>query len=627
MMPLENEGNSHTATDITKPRLVTIAMTVVLLLETCLILGWVLAKADHGLDLSDESFYLLCIESPGEYPISVSEFGRVLSIPHAALGANLVSFRQLNLVATYGLALVVAYQLLGKWLGNLGCTGFMRLAVSATFALPSLTVMSYWLITPSYNSLNGIAYLLVCVAVFSEPKTDHGRLRAAILIGFGGYLSFMAKPTSAAALGLMVFVLVWVIERWNWKSLVVAIFTALFCLLVTMYLFAGGPVAYVNELRETIAVDMDPTHSFSKLLQWNSPHLDKRWRIVFGASCLILFVLLRFRQRKKMVAFNGWAAKTAVCSMIALGGLAIVAMWSDFQGISIGFLEHRSDEYGRKERYLFLSTLSVVVLAVFFRQVDRRRFATACFLFWLPYAFAFGTNINYWDKGATVAFYWVISLVVAISAVPLKQHQMSYVLVIASFLPLFCILDLQNAYTQPYRQRAFNENVMKPVIVGSGETELLMVEETADLIDVLRQSASAAGFEPGTPVLDLSGQGIGLIYMIGGKNFPGAWSAQGTPWAQKSLRQGLVRRRNDGLDKLWILKKENWENSNSEQVLEAVGLSMADFVEVVRIPTTAEVGNLAPRLQEPEQTDVRLVLYKRKSDDKPSDASVEHNAE
>ena len=204
---------------------------------------------------------------------------------------------------------------------------------------------------------------------------------------------------------------------------------------------------------------------------------------------------------------------------------------------------------------------------------------------------------------------------------------MSYVLVIASFLPLFCILDLQNAYTQPYRQRAFNENVMKPVIVGSGETELLMVEETADLIDVLRQSASAAGFEPGTPVLDLSGQGIGLIYMIGGKNFPGAWSAQGTPWAQKSLRQGLVRRRNDGLDKLWILKKENWENSNSEQVLEAVGLSMADFVEVVRIPTTAEVGNIAPRLQEPEQTDVRLVLYKRKSDDKPSDASVEHNTE
>ena len=204
---------------------------------------------------------------------------------------------------------------------------------------------------------------------------------------------------------------------------------------------------------------------------------------------------------------------------------------------------------------------------------------------------------------------------------------MSYVLVIASFLPLFCILDLQNAYTQPYRQRAFNENVMKPVIVGSGETELLMVEETADLIDVLRQSASAAGFEPGTPVLDLSGQGIGLIYMIGGKNFPGAWSAQGTPWAQKSLRQSLVRRRNDGLDKLWILKKENWENSNSEQVLEAVGLSMADFVEVVRIPTTAEVGNIAPRLQEPEQTDVRLVLYKRKSDDKPSDASVEHNTE
>ncbi|MDA7907209.1 hypothetical protein N9B25_01730, partial [bacterium] len=79
------------------------------------------------------------------------------------------------------------------------------------------------------------------------------------------------------------------------------------------------------------------------------------------------------------------------------------------------------------------------------------------------------------------------------------------------------------------------------------------------------------------------------------------------------LRQRLVRRRADELQDLWILKKENWGSSSPDAVLEEIGLSMADFVEVVRIPTTAVVGNMAPRLLPADQTDVRLVLFKRRS--------------
>jgi hypothetical protein len=153
---------------------------------------------------------------------------------------------------------------------------------------------------------------------------------------------------------------------------------------------------------------------------------------------------------------------------------------------------------------------------------------------------------------------------------------------------------------------------MKPVSIGRGETEIMMAAETADLIELLRQKTKAAGFQEGMPVLDLTSQGVGLIYMIGGYNFPVVWSAAGTPWAEKTLRQLLFQRRDEGLENLWILKKEGWECSNPDTVLEEVGLSMDDFVEAVRIPTTAVVGNPAPRLVPADQTDVRLVLYKRK---------------
>ena len=97
---------------------------------------------------------------------------------------------------------------------------------------------------------------------------------------------------------------------------------------------------------------------------------------------------------------------------------------------------------------MFLSTLSLVVLAVYFREMDRRRMAAACFLFWLPYAFAFGMNINYWDKGAAFAFFWIISFAVAITALSPGRQQVNAIVLIATCLPLFCILDLHSRFAK-----------------------------------------------------------------------------------------------------------------------------------------------------------------------------------
>ena len=619
----ENATADNAVADTGGSRWLTVVIAIVLLVESAFVVGWILKKADHGFDLSDESFYMIWIERPLEYPVSVSQFGSVLSVPFACLGDDLVALRQFNILTTYGLAFVLAYQLVGAWLRRMGCSLLIRLAVSAAFALPSLTVMTYWLMTPNYNSLNGLAFLLVCIAVFSNPQTERRQVLAALLIGLGGYLSFMAKPTSSAVLGVMVLGFVWGIQRWGWRSLLAAIGTAGVLLIATMSFLAGDPLAYIGELRETLAIGTDPSYSLRRLIKWNSPHLDTRWRIAFGVASLLLFTILRVANHKRAEKFNALPVPLLSCVLLGLGACGVVATWFDFQTFSVGFLEHRDDEYGRKERYLFLSLFSVAVVAACFREMDRRRLAAACFLFWLPCGFAFGTNINYWDKGATIAFFWVISLVVAISALPPRKSQLSYVLLIASFLPLFCVLDLENAYTNPYRQESFADTAMKPVTIGRGKTEIMMAEETADLIALLRQEAKAAGFEEGMPVLDLTSQGVGLIYTIGGNNFPAVWSSAGSPWAEKSLRQLLMQRRDEDLENLWVLKKEGWADSNPDTVLEEVGLSMADFVEAVRIPTTAVVGNPAPRLLPAAQTDVRLVLYKRKRSDEPSPSRAE----
>ena len=168
MASVETNDAVSPANDSGRSSLLTSLMAIVLLLESVLIVGWILKKADYGFDLSDESFYMIWIERPFEYPVSPFQFGSILSLPYKFLHYDLVSFRQFNILTTYMLAFVVAYQLLGPWLRRLDCTLVVRSAVSAAFALPSLTVMTYWLMTPSYNSLNGIAFLLVCVAIFGK---------------------------------------------------------------------------------------------------------------------------------------------------------------------------------------------------------------------------------------------------------------------------------------------------------------------------------------------------------------------------------------------------------------------------------------------------------------------------
>ncbi|MAI35774.1 MAG: hypothetical protein CBE00_13785 [Planctomycetaceae bacterium TMED240] len=73
-------------------------------------------------------------------------------------------------------------------------------------------------------------------------------------------------------------------------------------------------------------------------------------------------------------------------------------------------------------------------------------------------------------------FFWVISLAVAISALPPRKRQLRYVILRTSFLPLVCVLDLENANSNLYRQDSFNASVMKPVTIGCGKTNVLMAQ-------------------------------------------------------------------------------------------------------------------------------------------------------
>ena len=125
----------------------------------------------------------------------------------------------------------------------------------------------------------------------------------------------------------------WGGPRWGRRSLLVAIVTAGALLIATMSFIAGDPSAYISELRETTAIGIDPSHAFRESIRWNSPHVDTRWRLAFGGTSLLLFVILRFANDKWADQLSRWRVWGLSCMLLGLGAFGLVAVWLDVSNI------------------------------------------------------------------------------------------------------------------------------------------------------------------------------------------------------------------------------------------------------------------------------------------------------
>ena len=75
----------------------------------------------------------------------------------------------------------------------------------------------------------------------------------------------------------------------------------------------------------------------------------------------------------------------------------------------------------------------------------------------------------------------------------------------------------------PYRQTEPLSQNNTAVTVGASHSELKLSQSNADFFRQAQDSANKAGFKVNTPVIDLTGQSPGIVYVIGGK-------AIGQPW-------------------------------------------------------------------------------------------------
>ncbi|MGL3104524.1 hypothetical protein [Bradyrhizobium sp. BR 1432] len=513
---------------------------------TAILLAWLLYYSSYGLELSHEGWYLNSIANPFAYTINMppSLFGFVYHWPYRWVGGDIAVLRMANVTFTMALGWILAFLMIRR----LWTVGWRQTAVlSAGIASLALVVSNDWLLTPNYNTLNFQSLLMVMIGLLLADRPGRiGQVLGWVLVGVGGWFCFMAKPTTAAGIALVVILNVVVLRRKSLLPMLGAALIALALLIVTAYLIDGGITGLVTRMVKSAEMEVlfGAGHELSLMFRIN-------W-LVTSRSQLAIAVLMAIALLLSILM----GSTHKLLPSLALAALLIVTIAIALLGIHPISIEPST---------LFLVPAFTCLGAMFYREglVLRVQAPTSLALgltfLVLPHLFALGTNANYWIGGSQAALFWMLAVVAFLS--PLGQQGRSF----AALLPLTVLAQLlaasivNDAMLKPFRQvkdlRAYTAVTSLP---GGGK--LILPQSYHDYLATARAQARAAGLEVSMPMVDLSGRWPGLLYVLETR-------ALGLPWLTGTIffRGNLTREGWFGLP--W----RGYPGSNAAAV-EALGL-------------------------------------------------------
>ena len=463
----------------------------------------ILYGAFRGLDLTDETFYLISINDPGAYALSYQPFGHVLAPLFALLDRSLPALR----IVTF-IAVVAAGSLLGHHCGRYAGLGSMALAGAAS----SLALYFSWIITPNYNLLANVGLALIIAGVLAGPWRV-----GALLIGVGGYLVFFGKPTTAALAALILAALLAVprVRREQRLLLRGAMAGAIAFILIvaTVGLDLVGFVGNILAAQDTLGL----SNSLGALPLKTAHELYDAPPLLLVAATVTLGVFVTPRS-------EAW--KFIILPLIAAA--LLVLAFRTLQGFTI---HPRPTEFGLTMTAL---CLLAIALAVSLSGAPKSSFALPVALVLAPYVVAFGTfnDILEQTTGSLLFPILALCLVARLAAWPALE--------LATYaLALACLLI---GFFRPYGYAApvFAQSEALRTRLFKGP--LLVDPMTKDYADSLGRVGVDA------PILDLTGNGPGTVALTGAKAPVLPWIITLTPqWAD------VVWNRLPTRDQAWII--------------------------------------------------------------------------
>lgn len=546
-------------------------LLVVSVALTAFIVGTMVWFARFGLDLTDEGYYLNWISHPGQYPASPSQFGFVYHPLYRLLGGDIVLLRRVNILLLFGLAWTASARLLLTWLR---LSRPVSIVCGAAVACASMVAFHVNLVTPSYNSLAIQGVLVVVIGLLMASRDLGWRSVAGwVLIGVGGWLVFMAKPTAAAALAVVVVVYVLMSRMARVRLLLIAAGTAVVLLIVSALLIDQSIVGFVQRLSQgaDLLSTLGAGHEIGEVLRWDRLELDGDPRTVFAlVPVVVLLAGLAVGLRPRL-----WAV------LCAIG--AIVGVWVMWRLTEADPAILESREPYRKALF-FTLPIAAAALGVILgksralRSVPRAHWVLAACLLVLPHATAFGTNLNYWQQAGMLAVCWVMAALVLLSPLAGGPRLVWIVLVFGFATQALAWVLAAPTLEHPYRQADPLPGYSARVQVGPAATSLRVMDDAAKFLEETKKVFDENGLSDGHPVIDLTGQSPGVIWSAGALAADHPWAIGGYDGSAEHTRVALSRLSCAQLAVTWILTEPGGPRAIPSHVVSVFGATFdTDF--------------------------------------------------
>lgn len=516
--------------------------------------------APRGFEFTDEAFYLLNYLHWRELSATATYFGFYFEGLFRLLGHSLAGMR------VAGLALLLASSAwfacaLEAWLAAQGGPSAparpSRRFIAAIGAAAGMSFYSHLstLRAPAYNMLALCGALLstgCLLRLLAGPV--HWRSQAGLLAGHGLALvaCAMAKPTAGALLALVHLLLGLLAGRqWLRTALWPLISWVGIAVALTLAVLSGLHPSWPHAVSAALVLMAD-IESRSVLLLARQASWELQRAVASHAAWALGALLLAgaaarpaWRTLTVPVLVPGLVA--AVCWLIV--DEARAPLWWPAAMVTLAMLLVLAVAAGRAARPGEAPPAR-----------DGRLAASLLLLCGLPPALSFGTNMPLLLHGRLSAVFALLALVAAVLLLQrrgLLGPRAAALAITLTALPGL-VFQLRAGWQPEGAYRQFGALAAQQVAVrtGAGGTAVRVDPSTAETLARVTSMVQDAGFVVGQPLLDLTGDGPGLVYAVGGRPLGVAWLPGGYPGSDKALARLLGSLPEERLRTAWLLTSE-----------------------------------------------------------------------
>jgi len=560
-----------------------------LITSLLLTLFWVVYYCQYGFDFSDEGSYIAWIADPFRYKGSVTQFGYIYNPLYRLMNSSIFHLRVANIAITFILTWIMVCVYASVVFSDSAKSKYEKYLTPAAMAIAMLAFLNWWLPTPSYNSLamQGVIIMATGLLVL-DVRDERLHILGWLAMGIGGWIVFMAKPSSAAAMGFLFLANLSFSRKLNVRGVGSGLLVATSMLAISSLYIDGSVITFIERLRseyffQQAFLSGDKTYTIFRI---NRPQL--------GGSLLIWFVLWVVF----IIYFCLSVAKGQIGSLLSLLGYSALLLIALFPPYTVMFAPPLAMP---KDNILFLSIPVGILVAVirismkekkFALDFSKLNFALIVTLAAIPHAFAFGTSVNYWTAGAKVGLFWVLSGLAFIPIFDLKKAHVARIFGSAALVSILLTVQLVGSgLHDPYRQpHPLWENRFVTQVGHSGSV-LILGEGFSKYITTAVKLAKQSDFVDGTPVIDLTGQSPGLLFTMGSKILGRPWIPGG--YEGSDTLASLVLGQENCLDlaQAWVLFEPEGPRRLSSGVLSTYGADIdSDFLQVAKFLTPVGAG-------------------------------------